>query len=34
MLFKGYRKNCWQMVDDKLLKHDKIAGVSNERLKR
>lgn len=34
MLFKGYRKNCWQMVDDRLLQHDKIARVSNERLKR
>lgn len=34
MLFKGYRKKCWQMVDDGLLKHDKIARVSNERLKR
>lgn len=34
MLFKGYGRNCWQMVDDRLPKHDKRASVSTERLKR
>lgn len=34
MLLEGYRKNCWQMVDDRLLKHDKTPRVSNERLER
>jgi len=34
MLFKGSGKNCWQIVDDRLLKHDKIAGVFNQRDKK
>lgn len=33
MLFKDYRKNCWQMVGDSLLKH-KIEEFSSETLKK